>query len=302
MVRPADSVPGPGRASWRNLVAQLHLWSGLGLAAYVLVLSITGSLIVLRPLLHRWMTQPVIAVQGERLTAQALDEALHRAYPGLRIESVRQPRRPDIPDIVKLAGNGKNRERLFDPYAAVDIGNANPFVLRAVEWLVDLHDNLLAGRKGRAFNGIGGILLTIIALTGLIVWWPGNGRWRRALSPGRPSWSARFANRLHLAAGFWISWLVLVWSLTAFYFAFPGVFEGLIDLLDSNPDDDARPGEQVLETLVRLHFGRFGGLPGRLTWMVLGLLPSALAVTGFIMWLKRRAGRNPSGSRRAAVG
>jgi uncharacterized iron-regulated membrane protein len=203
---------------------------------------------------------------------------------------------------VKLAGDGETRERLFDPYAAVDLGNANPPVLRVVEWLVDLHDNLLAGRQGRMFNGIGGILLTIIVLTGLIIWWPANGRWRRALSPGRPSWSLRFANRLHVAAGFWISGLVLVWSLTAFYFAFPGVFEGLIDLLDPDPADDARPGEQLLETLVRLHFGRFGGLGGRLAWMALGLLPAALAVTGFIMWLKRRAVRNPSGKRRAAVG
>jgi uncharacterized iron-regulated membrane protein len=301
MVQAADSVPGRRRYSWRSIAAQLHLWSGLVLAVYVFVLSLSGSLIVLRPLLHRWITQPVIAVQGDRLTAQALDEALHRTYPGLRIESVRQPRRPGIPDIVTLAGNGETRERLFDPYAAVDIGNANPLVLRVVEWLVDLHDNLLAGRKGRMYNGIGGTLLTIVALTGLIIWWPGNGRWSRALSPGRPAWSARFANRLHVAVGFWISGLVLVWSLTAVYFAFPDVFERLIDLLDTDPDDDARPGEQVLETMVRLHFGRFGGLAGRLAWMALGLLPAALAVTGFIMWLKRRAVRNPSGNRRAAV-
>jgi uncharacterized iron-regulated membrane protein len=296
------------RSSWRNLLAQLHLWSGLGLAAYVLILSVSGSLIVLRPLLHRWLTQPVIAVRGERLTAQALDQALRDSYPGLRIESVRQPRRPDVPLIVKLGGAGETRERLFDPYAAVDLGNANPPVLRVVEWLVDLHDNLLVGRKGRMFNGIGGSVLTFIAVTGLIIWWPGTGagagsgagRWRRALSPGRPAWSARFANRLHVAAGFWISWLVLVWSLTAVYFAFPGLFEGLIDLLDADLDDDVRPGEQLLETLVRLHFGRFGGLAGRLAWMALGLLPAVLAVTGFILWLKRR-GRNTNGNQRAAV-
>jgi uncharacterized iron-regulated membrane protein len=287
-VRPADSVPGRRAFSWRYIVGQVHLWSGLVLAVYVLVLSLSGSLIVLRPLLHRWLTQPVIPMQGERLTAAALDEALQRAYPGLRIESVRQPRRPDIPDIVRLSGDGGAKERLFDPYAAVDIGNANPPVLRVVEWLVDLHDNLLAGRKGRMFNGIGGILLTIIALTGFIIWWPGSGRWSRALSPGRPAWSARFANRLHVATGFWISWLVLVWSLTAVYFAFPDVFEVPMDLLDPDPADDERPGEHLVEALVRLHFGRFGGLAGRSAWIILGLLPAALAITGFVIWLKRR--------------
>ena len=41
-------------------------------------------------------------------------------------------------------------ERLFDPYAVRDLGETfPPTLLRAVEWLVDLHDNLLAGQTGR---------------------------------------------------------------------------------------------------------------------------------------------------------
>ena len=39
-------------------------------------------------------------------------------------------------------------DRLFDPYAVRDLGETFPPLLRAVEWLVDLHDNLLAGETG----------------------------------------------------------------------------------------------------------------------------------------------------------
>jgi uncharacterized iron-regulated membrane protein len=283
-------VNRPQTLSWRRFLATIHLWVGLALAVYVFVFSLTGSLIVLRPEFHRWVTQPVIEIQGARPTAEKLEGALRRAYPDSHIDSVRQPRRPDIPFVVRLTGNGETRERLFDPYAGADLGSANPPMLRAVEWLVDLHDNLLAGRTGRLVNGLGGILLTALTLTGLIIWWPGRSYWRKALWPGKPAWSPQFASRLHLAMGFWVSSLVLVWALTAVYFAFPGVFDGLIDLFDRDPTDEVRPGEHLLELLVRLHFGRFGGMTGRVAWIVLGLMPLVLVVTGCIVWLKRRGG------------
>jgi uncharacterized iron-regulated membrane protein len=125
-------------------------------------------------------------------------------------------------------------------------------------------------------------------MTGIWVWWSGRGRWRNAISTGRPAISSVFARRLHVALGFWVSSLVLVWAVTAIYFAFPGLFDAGFDLLDRDPADDTRPGEQILDGLIKLHFGRMGGLVGRTTWIVLGLMPSVLVVTGVIAWWSRR--------------
>ena len=50
-----------------------------------------------------------------------------------------------------------------------------------VEWLVDLHENLLAGSTGRRVNGIGAAFLVLLCLTGAVVWWPGRKYWRRSL-------------------------------------------------------------------------------------------------------------------------
>ncbi len=52
--------------------------------------------------------------------------------------------------------------------------------------------------------------------------------------------------------------------------------------------DDVRPGEQVLDGLIELHFGRMGGMAGRTAWIVLGLLPAVLVVTGVLAWWLRR--------------
>lgn len=280
-------TPAPQPLSFRHLAAQIHLWIGLVLAVYLLVLSVTGSLIVLRPQFHRWLTQPQIEV-GVRLADQSLEGALKRTYPGFVVESIRSPRRPDRPAIVVLNLDDKRTERLFDPYRGVDLGSAYPPALKVVEWLVDLHDNLLGGRTGRMVNGAGGVLLTALVLTGVFVWWSGRGRWRNVISTGRPAMSSVFGRRLHVALGFWVSGLVLVWAVTAIYFAFPDPFNGLFDLLDRNTGDDVRPGEQVLDAFIKLHFGRFGGLLGRSAWIVLGLLPSVLVVTGVIAWWSRR--------------
>lgn len=280
-------VHRPQSLRWRRFSAQLHLWLGVALAVYVAILSLTGSMIVLRPDFHRWLIPREVPVQGVRLSGEALNDAVRLIYADFEVTSLEQPQRLDKPVLVILRRGEETIERLFDPYASADLGPAYPALLRAVEWLVDLHDNLLSGRTGRIVNGIGGALLTLLCISGLVVWWPGKGHWRQALLVGRPAKSVAFARRLHVALGFWLSALLLVWAVTAVYFAFPWLFDRALDWLAGDSQDALRPGEELLDFLVHLHFGRFGGLAGRLSWILLGLLPTVLVISGIIMWCKR---------------
>jgi uncharacterized iron-regulated membrane protein len=45
---------------------------------------------------------------------------------------------------------------------------------------------------------------------------------------------------------------------------------------------------QVVDAFRTLHFGYFGGLPVKIIWCLAGLAPGTLAVTGFIIWWRRR--------------
>jgi uncharacterized iron-regulated membrane protein len=45
--------------------------------------------------------------------------------------------------------------------------------------------------------------------------------------------------------------------------------------------------DEVMAWVVPLHVGNFGGLGLRIAWLVLGLAPPLLFVTGFIMWWTR---------------
>ncbi len=282
----------PQLLRWRRFVVQLHLWVGLGIGLYIVVLSVSGSLSVLRPDVHRWFVPRSVPMEGTKLTGDALQEAVRRTYPQYEVTNVFERRRPDTPVMVTLQRDGETVERLFDPYAIRDLGLTYPPITEAIEWVVDLHDNLLAGSTGRAVNGVGASLFLLLVVTGAIVWWPGVNRIGHSLVPGKPAKSARFARRLHNALGIWVLVFALIWAVTAIYFSFPDPFEATIDYYDDDLTDDQRP-DWLVRWLVNLHFGRSWGIAVKYVWVVLGLVPAALFVTGGITWwvrvVRRRA-------------
>ncbi len=292
----------PQSLRWRRVLMSIHSWAGIGLGVYILLLSVTGSFSVLRPQFHLWMVPRAVPVVGKRLTGDELRDALRGEYEGSEITSVFEGRRAESPVRVKLARDGVEVERLFDPYAAHDVGLMYPPVLDAVEWVVDLHDNLLGGERGRAVNGIGATLFFLLALSGALLWWPGKGRWTESLLTGWPDKTRRFAQRLHVSFGFWSLPIVLVWGLTAIYFAFPDPFIWTVDAFGGDASDPSRPADVALRTVVYWHFGRFGGMTGRLIWVVIGLIPAVLFVTGFIMWRMRRQRRQRAAELNAISG
>ena len=284
----------PQLLGWRRAVVQLHLWVGLGLGLYILLISVTGSVSVLRPDVHRWFVPRSVPMEGTRLTGDALQEAVRRTYPQYEVTNVFERRRPETPVMVTLQLDGATVERLFDPYAARDLGLTYPPITEAIEWVVDLHDNLLTGTTGRMVNGIGALLFLALAITGAVVWWPGVNRLGHSLVPGKPAKSARFARRLHNALGIWLLALILIWAVTAVYFSFPDPFEWTIDYFDEDLTDGQRPGDWLVRALVNLHFGRSYGMAVKVAWIAFGLVPAVLFITGGITWwvrvVRRRAG------------
>ncbi len=50
---------------------------------------------------------------------------------------------------------------------------------------------------------------------------------------------------------------------------------------------------QILDTVVPLHFGTFGGLPVKILWCLAGLTPGLLALSGSLVWWKRGRATKP---------
>jgi uncharacterized iron-regulated membrane protein len=207
----------PEQLWMRQLLFQVHTWIGIVAGLYILVMSLSGSMIVYRNELER---------------------------------------------------------------------NPTSWVVPLVEWLVDFHDNLRLGTMGRSLNGIGATCLTLLCLTGCVLWWPGITYWRRSLTVNWRSSFARLNWDFHNSLGFWCFLFVAMWGISGIYFAFPQVFNAMVDVLDPGSADKLRFGDKALSVLSDLHFGRFGTF-AEAVWALVGLVPAVLSFTGVFMCCHR---------------
>jgi uncharacterized iron-regulated membrane protein len=293
----------PQKIWLRRALFQVHLWSGIAVGLYLLMISVTGSVLVYRNELYRAATpQPIISKgSGPRLTDDQLKEAAARRYPGYRVVNLGRARNLDQAVDVSLQRGDEIRKRMFDPRSGSDLGASVPTGIWLVSKLLDLHDNLLARPTGRTVNGVGALALLALAATGLVIWWPGLKRWRRSLTLHRGLGWKRLTWHLHSMIGFWSLGFILVFGVSGAYLCFPQPLQDLADLLEppTAANAGARIVDQVIYWLAFLHFGRINGIgipcsgPGlcdhttKAIWAVFGLAPAAMFVTGAIMWWNR---------------
>jgi uncharacterized iron-regulated membrane protein len=207
----------PEKVWVRKCLFHIHLWVGAAVGLYIVLMSITGSLIVFRNELER-----------------------------------------------------------------------TPSLVPSLEWVVNLHENLLFGDSGRFVNGIGAICVILLCLTGAVIWWPGIANWRRALTV---HWSLhfwRFSWDLHSALGFWSFLFVLMWGISGLYFTFPQPFDFLLGPIGAGN----KFTDETLLWLSLLHFGRFGWFAEAL-WALLGLAPAVLSLTGVFLCCRRMIYKGP---------
>jgi uncharacterized iron-regulated membrane protein len=286
-----DWVRQPQRVWLRRAAFQIHLWSGIAIGIYIVVLSVTGSVLVYRRELDVMFAspRPTFDAKAHRLSKDELQAAATRAYPGYAVTRIgdRVTRRNPTVEIWLERGAVK-KERLFNPYTGADLGDAVTQGELAVIWLARLHDELLFDRPGRYWNGALSAVMTILVFTGAIIWWPGITRWRRSLGVKFSGGWQRINWDLHSAIGFWLFLFMLVWGISGIYLGIPEPFSNFVDAIsDPNAYLGDRPGDIVLMWLTRLHFGRWRSEPLRAIWALAGLTPAIMFVTGVIMWWQR---------------
>jgi uncharacterized iron-regulated membrane protein len=157
---------------------------------------------------------------------------------------------------------------------------------RAIEWIVNFHENLLSGDVGRRLTGIGAIAFLLICVTGAVIWWPGIAHWRRSLTIDWRSSPARLNWDLHNALGALAFLFLSVWGLSGIYFAFPELSYPLVDADPSNTSKFFRFANAALGWFTNLHFGRFDWVTETL-WTLIGLIPAVLVFTGIFMCCHR---------------
>lgn len=296
-------VRQPQKIWLRRALFQVHLWTGIAVGLYILMISLTGSVLVYSNELYRAATpEPILSKgSGPRLTNDQLRQAVTRLYPGYRIVKVSRAVDLDQAVDIWLRRGGEIKKRLFDPRSGSEVGESVPTAIRLVSKLLDLHDNLFAGETGRKVNGIGALAALALAMTGVVIWWPGIHSWRRILSLHRGAGWKRMTWELHSMIGFWSLGFTLVFAVSGIYLAYPELFQDLADRLEPLTAANAgmRISDRVIYWVAILHFGRINGIgfpcrgaglcdqTTKAIWAVFGLAPAAMFATGAIMWWNR---------------
>ncbi|MBX3747154.1 MAG: PepSY domain-containing protein [Verrucomicrobiae bacterium] len=253
MNAPDSFLDRPRQWAGRRVIFQVHLWSGLLLGLYFLVIGLTGSLIVFRGEIEDALRPQLTRVSpGGALGAvqPMLDEAAV-AFPGARFHTVNLPTQPRRS--LSIWGHDPKSRSFhvyFDPWTGRMLGSdlAGDNV---TEWLYELHANLLSGQTGQQVNGIIALLVGLLLLSGLVVWWPGRGR---VVGQGltlrwRAGWKRRNYD-LHKVVGFYTAVLLLITVVTGIWFPFKAPFRWMAEVLtqssareDSPVSDPAHRGQ-----------------------------------------------------------
>ncbi len=288
----------------RKALFQVHLWTGIALGLYVFVISVSGSAIVFRNELYNaiWPGPRIVAIGSHRLTHDELRDAARRAYPQYRLSWIWDAKQPNQATEIWLDRKGHKKERLFDPYTGLDLGESRPYSIQLIGWLIDLHVNLLAGDRGRLINGACAVIVLLLSFTGAVLWWPGTERWRRSLTIQTTSNWKLFNWELHNVIGFWMLPIVVMFGFVGFYAGFPRPVQVVVNKIapldvygiDGPVTPSTRsfrpkltPGDTVIRWISYLHFGNFGGWQSKAVWVIIGLAPAVLFITGVLMWWNR---------------
>jgi uncharacterized iron-regulated membrane protein len=305
----------------RRAIFQIHLWTGIALGLYVLVISVSGSALVFRNELYNslWPGPRIVAIGSHRFTHDELRAAARRAYPQYKVSWIWDAKPANQATEIWMDRAGHKKERLFDPYTGQDLGESRPYSIQLMAWLMDLHVNLLSGKLGRLINGVCAVFVVAIAVTGAVLWWPGTRSWRRGFVI-RPKSNWKLLNwQLHNVVGLWLLPIVFMFGVVGVYAGFPQPFQALVNKIA--PLDVYRPipaaslapnvpviavstpgprpqryrpkystGDQIIRWFSYLHFGNFGGWESKALWVAVGLAPAFLFVTGVIMWWNRLLG------------
>lgn len=355
----------------QQTLRKLHLWVGLVAGAFIAMMALTGMIIVFRPNLESSVAPRTRSGETSASLA-AMEQSFAANYPGARITRVTIPETPPGLLLVQAETEGRDHVQLyFDAASGQDLGPKKP--LSWLDWITDLHQNLLMGKTGRAITGVSGFALLFVALTGIMNWFAGPRNWNRGPAiPQKGPWRS-MNYELHRWAGLWANLLLLTVSFTGIVLAYPDTFQRVVGLAAGEPqrsreeriraadrksgkrtlllDDyvraaaaaipggivrelkipksgreevsvqlwtpgDIRPkGDSVVllsrasaavlsvdrwshaplsKRLVALanaiHKTELGGLPVKLVWSMLGIIPVFLFLSGFQIWWARKWG------------
>ena len=232
------------KSLFNRIVFQIHLWGGLALGTYAFLIGLTGSVLVFREeIVHVIAPKPVIAEARAPISMEAIRAGIQAHYPGWHAWSLEAPSEAGEPWASYIMQRGQGRQVFADSQGKV-IGERN---LQGTWFQLAerFHSNLLIPKTGRWYNGVFGLVLGFLSITGLVLWWPSRGEWSSAFRiVRRTNWKG-ITYDLHRVGGAITFVFVLMFCITGAFFTWPAVYRNIAAVIfDTKP----KPAAAVVTT------------------------------------------------------
>lgn len=261
-------APGYCSFSVRRWASFLHTWIGVTTVLYLFVLCLSGCVVLFERDLYRMLSPdpPVEPVSVPRLSGAELINLAFSRYPEHRVVGVWDKKvSADVIAEIWLDGRNGLHRRLLNPYTGADLGTAQPLGLRVLSLIRQSHTNLVKGTAGQLMNGLGSLVLLLLAASSLLSW-----ILRRSEPQSRPP---RFNVRLfHRQVGFWMLPFAILWGATGLILSAPALL-----------------GNGTVEWAYALHTGMGGSSVVTAVWAACSLLTSVLLLAGAWVWWRKPA-------------
>lgn len=210
-----------------------------------MIQGLTGATLAFRDRLESIVT-PSLIVPGRpaRLPVQALLDAFHRAHPEADLTRAEFPDAANQAVIFKSTVKKERWLTAIDPFdgRVVHDGTATAWPL---EFVFNIHEQLLSGPVGETLIGIEGLSLLFLAIMGIGYWWPGRKRLKQGFRVKLDGSSDLRWRTLHRAVGGGVAVILLMSATTGVLMVWKEQVRGGLNLVART---ESRPSPKVAKS------------------------------------------------------
>lgn len=316
----------------RNTFLFIHRWLGIVFGVFISVICLTGAVLVFSNEINSAANRVSKPDEATPLSADELIDAVNQwNTDGLTFVALQMPADDHHVAEAQFAELGRNTLAVH-PYTGEVLGQSGSafvgFVKKLHRWLLmppaDTHGGMSVGR---IIVGSSAIAMTLILITGIIIWWPKNRKMLKARTTVRTDKGFRwFVYDSHVSVGIYAVVFLLLMSLTGPIFSFgwyrtaaTKIAGGEQQEMFMRPNNNDRPQDQpekataavgscqqhvtvmqagmqsgkpqgklpVQVIFGQLHTGSIGGWTLRILYFLAALIGACLPWSGYYMWYKR---------------
>ena len=227
----------------RRVLLAIHLWAGLVAALIFFALGVSGSILAFDGEIDRALNPGLTWINSgtAHLTLKEMIAKLKAAYPGYDVAGIEPSEHNDVAWNALLTNDTREHSIAFNPYNGTVLGDESAHN-NFTGYVHQFHIRLLAGKTGSNIVTAAAVILLILAITGLVLWWP-----RKLFTVSwRSSWK-KLNLEAHQVLGLYTSAFLMVFALSALVIHWDDAVQHLVNRLAGSSSEPQFPRLKPLQ-------------------------------------------------------